>query len=113
MCNVNTRVAAADYRLFCIAVVQRYIPPNNNEEDILSLFFDNKGSQLLTHAMLRKLSPEVRDKARAEMLKLHDKILEMYRGIPPKLMLIFRCLLTLHPPLPPKISIILKIQFSL
>jgi len=101
VCNVLTRVAAADYRLFCIAVVQRYIPPRNNEEDILSLFFDNQGSQLLTHAMLRKLTPEVREKAREEMLKLHDKILEMYRGIPPKLMLIFRCLLLPSPPQPP------------
>ncbi|XP_059485051.1 uncharacterized aarF domain-containing protein kinase 5 isoform X3 [Neocloeon triangulifer] len=83
-------VNESDYRLFCIAVVQRYIPPNKKEEDILSLFFDSKGSQLITHAMLRKLPADTRERARQEMIKLHDKILEMYRGIPPKLMLIFR-----------------------
>ncbi|XP_065352796.1 uncharacterized aarF domain-containing protein kinase 5 isoform X1 [Cloeon dipterum] len=89
-------VQESDYRLFCIAVGQRYIPPQRNEEDILSLFFDSKGSQLITQAMLRKLPAETRERARTEMLKLHDKILEMYRGIPPKLMLIFRNINTIR-----------------
>ncbi|KAF4524662.1 hypothetical protein B566_EDAN012244 [Ephemera danica] len=87
-------VTDKDYRLFCIAVSQRYIPPEPNQtrvRDTLSLFFDSKGKQLLTPGMLRKLPLDQRERARKEMGRLHDTLLEMYRGIPPRLLLIFRC----------------------
>ncbi|XP_067015790.2 uncharacterized aarF domain-containing protein kinase 5 isoform X1 [Anabrus simplex] len=85
-----------DYRLFCIAVAQRFIPcADKNEKDIFSLFFGKKGPRF-TAASIKKLPKEERDQIRREIMAIHDRSLEVFRHIPAKLFLVLRNINTIR-----------------
>ncbi|XP_071446661.1 uncharacterized aarF domain-containing protein kinase 5 isoform X3 [Hetaerina americana] len=77
-----------DFHLFCTAVAQRYIPCQNTQEnDIFSLFFNQKGPQLNRYNQLPR---EEKDKIQHELMAIHDRLLEIFKKIPSKLLLVFR-----------------------
>ncbi|XP_066903959.1 uncharacterized aarF domain-containing protein kinase 5 isoform X2 [Halyomorpha halys] len=85
--SMQLGVAEVDYRLFCIALGQRYIPSPSTEvqdSDIVRLFFAPR-----KHGSRRKqLSPEERAKIHLEIMELRSRCLEIFRRIPGKLMLV-------------------------
>uniref|UniRef100_A0A1B6IZK7 ABC1 atypical kinase-like domain-containing protein n=1 Tax=Homalodisca liturata TaxID=320908 RepID=A0A1B6IZK7_9HEMI len=83
-----------DYRLFCIAVVQRYVPRDKNEQgqDIFSLFFTPKGMRL-TNKVFQGLTEEEKEHLRLQIIAIHDRSIEVFKAIPSKLMLVTRYLL--------------------
>ncbi|XP_042885871.1 uncharacterized aarF domain-containing protein kinase 5-like isoform X2 [Penaeus japonicus] len=84
-------VKALDYRLFCIALAQRYVPPPKGLiSDVFDLFFDEKGPKFISHADFNKLPEEEKKKMRREIMDIHDRMLEVFKSIPSDLMLIFR-----------------------
>lgn len=86
-------VAEQDYRLFCIAVVQRYVARDSNDQgqDVFGLFFTPKGMRL-TADVFKGLSEEEKERLRLEIMAVHDRTLEVFRAIPSKLMLVTRYL---------------------
>lgn len=83
--------SALDYRLFCIALAQRYVPPPKGLiSDVFDLFFDEKGPKFISHADFNKLPEEEKKKMRREIMDIHDRMLEVFKSIPSDLMLIFR-----------------------
>ncbi|XP_042223896.1 uncharacterized aarF domain-containing protein kinase 5-like isoform X1 [Homarus americanus] len=84
-------VTASDYRLFCISLSQRYVPPAEGfVHDVFDLFFNDKGPNFMTRADFNKLPEEQKSELRREILDVHDRVLEVFKAIPSTLMLIFR-----------------------
>lgn len=87
--SMELGVAEVDYRLFCIALGQRYIrSPTSDQQDsdIVRLFFAPR-----KHGARRKqYSPEERAKIHLEIMELRSRCLEIFRQIPGKLMLVTR-----------------------
>ncbi|XP_037798397.1 uncharacterized aarF domain-containing protein kinase 5-like isoform X6 [Penaeus monodon] len=84
-------VQALEYRLFCIALAQRYVPPPKGLiSDVFDLFFDEKGPKFMSHADFNKLPDDEKKKIRREIMDIHDRMLEVFKSIPSDLMLIFR-----------------------
>ncbi|CAH1390994.1 unnamed protein product [Nezara viridula] len=93
--SMQLGVAEVDYRLFCIALGQRYIPsPSRDQQDsdIVRLFFAPR-----KHGSRRKqFSPEERAKIHLEIMELRSRCLEIFRHIPGKLMLVTRNINTIR-----------------
>ncbi|XP_071552103.1 uncharacterized aarF domain-containing protein kinase 5 isoform X1 [Panulirus ornatus] len=84
-------VTASNYRLFCIALAQRYVPPPEGiVHDLFDLFFDDKGPKFISHADFKKLPEEEKKKLRREIMDIHDRVLDVFKAVPSSLMLIFR-----------------------
>lgn len=77
------------YRLFCIALLQRYIPPDNSAEtDIFKWFFQIQGSSF--KSVMKSLSKEDQLKLKLEVSKIHDQLMDIFKRLPSKLMLVCR-----------------------
>ncbi|XP_054276944.1 uncharacterized aarF domain-containing protein kinase 5-like isoform X1 [Macrosteles quadrilineatus] len=86
-----------NYRLFCTALVQRFVARDKNEkgEDILDLFFSPKGIRL-TAKVFRGLPEEEKERLRIEIMAIHDRSIEIFKAIPSKLMLVTRNINTIR-----------------
>uniref|UniRef100_A0A0P6FL15 AarF domain-containing protein kinase n=1 Tax=Daphnia magna TaxID=35525 RepID=A0A0P6FL15_9CRUS len=84
-----------DYRLFCMAVSQRYIsaPPWPTDGDSISqvfgMFYDHKGPNA---GEWQKMTTEQRQAIRIQMEEIHERMMSSFRAMPSQLMLIFRYL---------------------
>ncbi|XP_057377247.1 uncharacterized aarF domain-containing protein kinase 5-like isoform X1 [Daphnia carinata] len=82
-----------DYRLFCMAVSQRYIsaPPWPTDGDSISqvfgMFYDHKGPKA---GEWQKMTTEQRHAIRIQMEDVHERMMSSFRAMPSQLMLIFR-----------------------
>ena len=87
-----------DYRLFCMALTQRYIAPTEEEKktDILSQFMDKKGPKNFSRKMFNALPEEEKEKLRVAIGDFHDRMFDMFQNVPSHLVLIFRNLNTIR-----------------
>ncbi|XP_045102203.1 uncharacterized aarF domain-containing protein kinase 5-like isoform X1 [Portunus trituberculatus] len=84
-------VTASNYRLFCISLIQRYIAPAEGViQDIFDMFYDEKGPKFMTRAQFDKLPEDEKRKLRKEIMDVHDRVFDVFKGIPSNLLLIFR-----------------------
>ncbi|KAK4310372.1 hypothetical protein Pmani_018065 [Petrolisthes manimaculis] len=84
-------ISASEYRLFCISLAQRYIPPAEGViQDVFDLFFDDKGPKFMTRADFNKLPEEEKEELRREIMDVHDRAFDVFKKISSNLLLIFR-----------------------
>lgn len=82
-------VSPPDYRMFCIAVAQRYVPPAQGfAQDVFDLFFDVKGPKRFVRADFSKLPKEEKSRLRHKIMDVHDHMLDIFKAIPSSLILI-------------------------
>jgi len=82
-----------DYRLFCMAMTQRYIGfAPWEEKDFLGQYLESKGKgfKALSRKEFKKLSEEDKSKLRLAIRDTHDKMLDVFQNVPSNLMLVFR-----------------------
>ncbi|XP_073973215.1 aarF domain containing kinase 5 isoform X5 [Rhodnius prolixus] len=87
--SMELGVDEKDYRLFCIALGQRYIPspnPRESDEDVIRLFFARQTSTIKR----KRLTREERAKLELELVELRNRCLHVFKSIPSKLMLVTR-----------------------
>lgn len=81
----------SNYRLFCISLIQRYIAPEEGIiQDVFDMFYDEKGPKFMTRAQFDKLPESEKRELRKEIMDVHDRVLDVFKGIPSNLLLIFR-----------------------
>lgn len=81
--------ADKDYRLFCIALLQKYVPTEKNDgEDLMHFFFKPRGSSM--ESPFANLSSEDRNRLKIEATKIHDQLVEVFKKLPGKLVLVCR-----------------------
>ena len=87
-----------DYRLFCIALTQRWIPAdkNDNSKDILSKLLGKEGPKSFNRKKFNALPEEEKRKIREEVMQVHDRMLDVFQNVPSHLMLILRNLNTIR-----------------
>nr|XP_018899359.1 PREDICTED: uncharacterized aarF domain-containing protein kinase 5 [Bemisia tabaci] len=82
-----------NYRLFCIALGQRYIEPaekcENKFDDIYALFFSREGVKELKQTM-KTMNSEEKTKLYKAIEAIHEDSFEIFRAMPSKLMLVTR-----------------------
>ncbi|CAG2059925.1 unnamed protein product, partial [Timema podura] len=78
-----------DYRLFCIAIAQRYVPSARTENDAFEKFYTKKGPDF-SSAKFNKFSKEDKEIIRQQIGDIHDRLLVILKSMPTKLMLITR-----------------------
>nr|CAD7429250.1 unnamed protein product [Timema monikensis] len=76
-----------DYRLFCIAIAQRYVPSVRTENDAFKKFYTKKGPDF-SSAKFNKFSKEDKEIIRQQIGDIHDRLLVILKSMPTKLMLI-------------------------
>nr|CAD7595381.1 unnamed protein product [Timema genevievae] len=84
-----------DYRLFCIAIAQRYVPSARTENDAFEKFYTKKGPDF-SSAKFNKFSKEDKEIIRQQIGDIHDRLLVILKSMPTKLMLITRNLNTIR-----------------
>ncbi|KAI5735191.1 hypothetical protein M8J77_015334 [Diaphorina citri] len=95
-------VSEKDYRLFSIAIGQRYIAkdPHDPAElfDIYKILFSPRttedGQTKVTR--FRQLSQEAQNRLRNEIMAVHDRTIEIFKSVPSKLMLVTRNINTIR-----------------
>lgn len=95
-CPINFLVSffpENNYRLFCIALGQRYIEPaekcENKFDDIYALFFSREGVKELKQTM-KTMNSEEKTKLYKAIEAIHEDSFEIFRAMPSKLMLVTR-----------------------
>ncbi|RZF48017.1 hypothetical protein LSTR_LSTR002083 [Laodelphax striatellus] len=91
--SLELGVEECDYRLFCVALVQRYIPdPNEQGKDIFKLVFKHRGGA----GLFRGRSEAEKESIRQQIMDMHDRMLVVFRAMPSKLMLVTRNINTIR-----------------
>ena len=87
-----------DYRLFSMALTQRYISPLREElsTDFLSQFMDKQGPKKFGRRAFAALPEPEKERLRAAIRDFHDRMLEVFQRVPAKLMLVMRNLNTIR-----------------
>ncbi|CAL4060460.1 unnamed protein product, partial [Meganyctiphanes norvegica] len=84
-------VKALNYRLFAMALVQRYVPPKLGMiGEIFDMFYDDSGPKFMTRADFEKLPEDEKKAIRQEIVEVHERMFDVFKAIPSNLMLIFR-----------------------
>lgn len=97
-------ITEKDYRLFCMALVQRYVAREkaDQSQDVFRMFFTSKGMRLAN--VFKGLTEEEKERLRLEIMAIHDRTIEVFKSIPSKLMLVTRyllvCLMSVHSSFP-------------
>lgn len=77
-----------DYRLFCIALLQKYVPTESNQDDILVMFFKMQSASF--KSSFKNLSKEEKLQLKAKAEKIHDQLMEIFKHLPSKMILVSR-----------------------
>jgi len=87
-----------DYRLFAMALTQRYISPLKEElsTDFLSAFMDKQGPKKFSRRAFNALPEPEKEKLRDAIRDFHDRMLDVFQKVPAKLMLVMRNLNTIR-----------------
>ena len=54
------------------------------------MFYDDKGPKFMTRAQFDKLPEDEKSELRKEIMDVHDRVLDVFKGIPSNLLLIYR-----------------------
>ena len=89
------RLNVEDYRVFSIALSQRFIssPPGTEDELDFSKLLGGKG---FNRKMFRSLPAEKKEEIRAILEKFHDRMFDTFQKMPPKMVLVMRNLNTIR-----------------
>jgi len=91
MKKFSSLLGITDYRLFCMALTQRWVGAAPGDDDFLSKFFENRGgAKGFTRKDFKKLPEDEKVKFRAAFRDIHDKMFDVFQNIPPRLVLVFR-----------------------
>jgi hypothetical protein len=91
------RLNVQDYRLFSMALTQRYISPAKGEQaDFLSSFMDKEGPKKFGRRAFAALPEEEKARLRTAIGDFHERMLEVFQRIPARLMLVMRNLNTIR-----------------
>lgn len=60
------------------------------------MFYDEKGPKFMTRAQFDKLPENEKRELREEVMNVHDRVLDVFKGIPSSLLLIFRYSITVR-----------------
>ena len=91
MKHYSNELGVEDYRLFCIALTQRWIGAAPGDSDFLSDFIESRGGiKGLSRKEFKKLPEEEKVKVRAAFREVHDKMFDVFQNVPPRLVLVFR-----------------------
>ena len=85
-----------DYRLFCMALTQRYIKQLEGEKDLLTEFLDANGPKNFNRKVFNALPEEQKTEIRQCIVDFHDRMFDVFQKIPSHLFLIFRNLNTIR-----------------
>jgi aarF domain-containing kinase len=87
-----------DYRLFCIALTQRWVSADtkSEEKDFLAKIVDKNGPKAFDRKKFNALPKEEKDRIRQDLMEVHDRMLEVFQNVPSHLMLILRNLNTIR-----------------
>ena len=91
-------LGVSDYRLFCMALTQRYIAPSEEERkrDYLSQFMDEHGPKVFSRKRFNLLPEEEKQKLRKAIADFHDRMFDAFQDIPSSLVLVMRNLNTIR-----------------
>ena len=85
-----------DYRIFSMALSQRFIsarPGADPELDVFTKLLKGKG---FNRKMFRALPEEEKQEIRAAIMKFHDRMFDSFQKMPPKMVLVMRNLNTIR-----------------
>jgi hypothetical protein len=87
-----------DYRLFAMALTQRYISPLKEElaTDFLAQFMDKQGPKKFERRAFAALPEAEKERLRVAIRDFHDRMLEVFQAVPARLMLVMRNLNTIR-----------------
>lgn len=76
---------SGNYRVFCMFVSQKYIPPDENDplKELIKKYWGNNAKRSFKRPVLSKEDQEL-------LSKMHDDVLQDMKNIPPQLFLIMR-----------------------
>ncbi|XP_059094629.1 uncharacterized aarF domain-containing protein kinase 5-like [Tigriopus californicus] len=91
-------IGANDYRLFCMALTQRYVAPTEEERqtDFLSQFMDKNGPKAFSRKQFNLLPEDEKQQLREAIADFHDRMFDVFQNVPSHLVLIFRNLNTIR-----------------
>jgi len=84
---------ADHYRLFCMSIVQHYIPPPSGEKpETFAKMFDrgNDNMPLSRAKMMSQMSEQEKKELQRKIWEAHEQMMDVFRNIPPPLFLVFR-----------------------
>lgn len=87
-----------DYRLFAMAVTQRYVRPSEEElqGDVLARLMDTKGPKAFSRKNFNALPVEEKAELRKAIMAFHDRMFDTLQQMPPKMVLVMRNLNTIR-----------------
>ena len=92
----SQRLNVEDYRVFAIALSQRFIaarPGRDKDLDVFTKMLQGKG---FNRKMFRALPEEEKQEIRAAIMKFHDRMFDTFQKMPPKMVLVMRNLNTIR-----------------
>jgi len=97
MAGCARELGVADYRLFAMAVSQRYIAPGGGDAgDALTNIIDKNGTKPFNRKQFNALPDEEKKDVRKAIMKFHDRMFETFQKMPPKMVLVMRNLNTIR-----------------
>jgi len=97
MAKCGKELNVEDYRLFAMAVSQRYIAPDKEEEqDALTKMMGKKGPKAFNRKQFNALPEDEKKEIRAAIMKFHDRMFDTFQKMPPKIVLVMRNLNTIR-----------------
>jgi len=91
MARCSKELDVEDYRIFAMAVCQRYIAPNKNgDQDALTKIMGEKGPSAFTRKQYNALPEEEKEKVKQAIVKFHDRMFDTFQKMPPKIVLVMR-----------------------
>lgn len=97
MAKCGKELNVEDYRLFAMAVSQRFIAPGKDEEqDALTKMMGKKGPKAFNRKQFNELPEEEKKEIRQAIMKFHDRMFDTFQKMPPKIVLVMRNLNTIR-----------------
>lgn len=98
MREFSLQLGVTDYRLFCMALTQRYVAPTEEDmdKDFLSKFLGKAGPKAFNRKKFNALPEDVKAELREAIKGFHERMAQVFQAIPSHLMLIFRNLNTIR-----------------
>ena len=85
-----------DYRVFAMALSQRFIAPVPGSDDEVDVFTQLLGKKGFNRKMFNALPEEEKKEIRAAIMKFHDRMFDTFQKMPPKMVLVMRNLNTIR-----------------
>ena len=91
MARCSKELNVEDYRIFSMAVSQRYISPvKEDDQDALTKLMGKRGPRAFTRKQFNALPEEEKKEVREAVVKFHDRMFDTFQNMPPKIVLVMR-----------------------